>query len=115
MGTFPADVLAGQAVSGGFEGPSPSPGLLARIRRGHLGGVVLFSRNLRAPGEVAELCASLAAAAPEDLPLLVAVDQGGGRAGRRGAPCLTVPPMRALGAIDDVGLTDRVGRALGAE
>jgi len=48
----------------GFEGRQPTPALLDWIGRSRLAGVILFSRNLGAPGEVAELTGRLRAAAP---------------------------------------------------
>jgi beta-N-acetylhexosaminidase len=109
------DSLAGQVVVGGFEGKEAAPEVLGRVGRGWLGGLVLFSRNVGTPEEVADLNATLASAAPADQPILLAVDQEGGRVARLKSPLLTLPPMRTLGDIDDPALTDRVGRALGAE
>ncbi len=111
----PLDVLAGQAVIAGFEGREAPAELTERVARGHVGGIVLFARNVGTVHEVADLNATLASSAPRDLPLLLAVDQEGGRVARLKAPVLALPPMRVLGDIDDTSLTDRAARALGAE
>ncbi len=76
---------------------------------------MLFKRNVGTHLEVARLVAAFAGQAPADAPLLVAVDQEGGRVARLGAPVLALPPMRVLGRIDDVALTERAGRVLGRQ
>lgn len=112
---LPLDVLAGQVVLGAFEGPSLPEATRAWLAAGHLGGVTLFGRNVERPKQVAALCRAIVAAAPRELPPVVAVDQEGGRVARLKAPILALPPMRALGALDDPALTERAGRVLGAE
>lgn len=109
------DVLAGQVVLGAFEGTTLPARTRDWLAAGHLGGVTLFARNVATPSEVAALCRAITAAAPSGMPPVIAVDQEGGRVARLEAPVLALPPMRAIGAIDDVELTERAGRVLGAE
>lgn len=98
----------------GFHGTSPSPEVLELIRRG-VYGVVLFARNVENAEQVAELVAELKRAAGR--PLLVSIDQEGGRVARlRAAHGFTeLPPMRALGLTGDAGLAFEVGALLGRE
>jgi beta-N-acetylhexosaminidase len=114
----------GQLLWVGFDdespGARPPDALLSRIRNGAVGGVVLFARNIRDVEQVAALNAELHAAAPADRPLLVCVDQEGGRVQRVRAPATVWPPMLRLGERDDgsEAAAERaraVGRALGAE
>ncbi len=71
-------------------------------------GVCLFSRNLVSVEQGRELTAALVEAAGRAL--VVAIDQEGGGVVR--LPHLSVPPSAmALGAADDVGLTERLGLA----
>jgi beta-N-acetylhexosaminidase len=108
--------LAGQLLVVGFEGVEAPPGLLDRVRSGQLGGVVLFGRNLTGDlADLARLTTTLQRAAPADRPLLVAVDQEGGRVQRLRQPLALWPPMRRLGQLDDPQLTAAVGRALGRD
>lgn len=65
--------------------------------------------------QIAALVARIAEAAPQDSPLLVAVDQEGGRVARLGEPVLELPPMRALASLADPALTERAGRLLGEQ
>ena len=78
-----------------------------------VGGVVLFSRDIRSPEQLAELTASLRAERPG---LLIAVDEEGGDVTRLEAEAgSSFPGNLALGAVDDVALTRRVGAAIGGE
>lgn len=103
----------------GLEADSP---LLEQIRRGELGGVLLFDkdaadkgpRNVHSPEQLRELIRTLQEAAP-DL-LLVAVDQEGGRV-RRLKPrhgFADLPSAAELGALPPNAVYD-VGRRLGSE
>jgi beta-N-acetylhexosaminidase len=112
-------VLAGQALVAGFPGTELPPELRKAAGRGELGGFVLFKRNLGEPEAqietTAELCADLIASCPEDLPPFLAVDQEGGRVQRLGRPVVQLPPMRALGRLDDLALTERAAALLGRQ
>jgi beta-N-acetylhexosaminidase len=72
--------LVGQTIMTGFSGTRPSTELLGRIRRGEVGGVILFGANIASDAAARSLVSRLqaAAAAGGNPPLLVAVDQEGG-------------------------------------
>jgi beta-N-acetylhexosaminidase len=107
---------AGQLLIVGFEGTTAPELLLRRIAEGRVGGVVLFTRNLGSPAEIAALTRSLQAATPAgDPPIVVSIDQEGGRVQRVRAPNTVWPAMARLAAHGDEGLTEAVGLALGAE
>jgi beta-N-acetylhexosaminidase len=110
-----SSILAGQLICGGFAGPTPSATFQAALKRGERGGAVLFRRNIESPEGVLELNRAIAAATPDDLPPLIAVDQEGGRVARLRAPLLVVPPMRVLARKKDPALLRRVARAQGEE
>ena len=102
----------------GFEGLAPSVDLRRLIREFGVGGVILFSRNVDGPQQVAELVRelqSLARDARHDLPLLVGVDQEGGRVARLGEPWTVWPPLRALGRAGSEDLARRMGASIAAE
>jgi len=98
----------------GFQGKTPSPEVKELVRRG-VHGVILFARNVEDAEQVAELVAELKRLAAR--PLLVAIDQEGGRVARLRAPqgFTELPPMRALGETGDVALAREVGALLGRE
>jgi beta-N-acetylhexosaminidase len=95
-----------------FEGPE-APDWLRRLAADGLGGVVLFGSNVRDPEQVAALTAVLRA---ENRELLIAIDEEGGDVTRLhadvGSP---YPGNAALGAVDDVELTERIASSIGAE
>ena len=72
--------LVGQRLVVALPGTTPSRALLARIRRGEIGGVILFGGNVASAPQLRSLTTSLQAAARAGgrPPLLVAVDQEGG-------------------------------------
>src|SRR5438093_6260595 len=108
----PLAKLAGQSVMSGMDGTSPSAELLGRIRRGEVGGVILFGGNIGSPRALRVLAAKLQAAA--DLggngPLLIAVDQEGGFVRRLpGGP--PVDSAATMGSRDDAGRVRGIGKA----
>ena len=100
--------LAAACLLPGFEGLEP-PDWLRRWAEDGLGGVVLFSRNVESPEQVAALTAALPG-------LVVAIDEEGGDVTRlehaRGS---SYPGNYALGVVDDLELTERVGTAIGSD
>lgn len=106
---------AGQLLGVGFDGLTVPPGLAKRVAAGRVGAVILFSRNVQTPGQVATLCGDLMAAAPPDRPLLIAIDQEGGRVRRLREPWADWPAARVLGDTDDPERITRVGHAMGLE
>ena len=96
----PLERLIGARLVVGMDGTSPTPALLARIRRGEVGGVILMGRNVRTAPQVRALTASLrAAAAAGGHPLLVMTDQEGGavRRFRWAPPAASAEEMGRLG------------------
>jgi beta-N-acetylhexosaminidase len=105
-----------------FPGAAAPRWLLSALSRG-LAGVTLFGPNIAAPQQVAALTSSLRAAAARDLSDLsglpdpvIAIDEEGGDVTRvafsSGSP---YPGNAALGAVDDVALTQAVYRAIGLD
>lgn len=87
------DMMAGQMLLVGFKGQEPEDcaAVLEDIHLRHLGGVILFTRDAREPAtprnirdaaQLGRLTSALRAAA--DIPLLIGVDQEGGKVARLG-------------------------------
>jgi beta-N-acetylhexosaminidase len=105
----------GQLLFCGFEGTDVPDDLAALVAAGRIGGVILFARNIETPEQVRELTTRLHALAPDETPLLIAIDQEGGRVQRLRSPWTEWPPMRVVGDLEDTALTEDIARALARE
>lgn len=95
--------LLGQRIMVGLDGTSADSGLLARIRAGEVGSVILFAANIVDSAQVRALTGSFQRAAREggNPPVLIAIDQEGGQIKRfpNGPPFLSPPQMANTGSI----------------
>ena len=118
------DLWIGQMLMVGFRGTDLKEGdpFLQAVRDLHLGGVVLFDRdvptrspvrNIVSPQQVRELTAQLQAVA--EVPLLIAIDQEGGQIARLKAKhgFSATPSQAQLGRWDDQGRTRSSAREVG--
>jgi beta-N-acetylhexosaminidase len=113
--------MIGQKLVVRMDGRTPSADLLGRIRRGEVGGVILFGENITTRTGLIALTHKLraAAAAGGQPPLLIAVDQEGGPIKRIpwAPPTLSPPEMGAIGtasvAHDQGAATGTALRGLG--
>lgn len=105
----------GQLLFAGFQGTELPRGLAELLAQGRIGGVILFARNIGDPAEVRALTAALHAAAPPEAPVLLAIDQEGGRVQRLRKPWTEWPPMRQIGERDEVETTAAVAAAIARE
>ncbi|MDN3021603.1 glycoside hydrolase family 3 N-terminal domain-containing protein [Streptomyces sp. S.PB5] len=104
------DEAAHRCLVAGFDGTTTFPDTLKRLVDRGLGGVILFTRNVRDAEQVRELTDALRAIRPD---LLVAIDNEGGGIGHLvGAGAPEVPGSYALGVADDPNLTARCADAL---
>jgi len=87
----------GQLFMLGFSGTSVSSGLRELLADYHPGGVILFARNLEHPAQIARLTNALQQCSP-DSPLLISIDQEGGRVSRLPEDFTVFPPCAVLGA-----------------
>ncbi len=82
-----------------LKGTSVDADELAWLESPAVCGVILFARNFESLQQLESLVASIHAA--REPPLLVAVDQEGGRVQRFGEPFTRLPAMRSLGYLYD--------------
>jgi beta-N-acetylhexosaminidase len=104
----------GQLLIGSFRGTSVPVELRSLAREFDLGGVILFTRNVEAPEQLAELSQEIEALG-RSMPAWVSIDQEGGRVARLKEPFTRWPAMAALGRAGDASLADRFARALARE
>lgn len=104
--------LANSVLQPGFEGTTAPAWLRRRIAEG-LGSVVLFARNIETPEQVARLTSDLRAENPD---LIVAIDEEAGDVTRLEAwTGSSRPGNLALGAVDDIDLTESVAHDIGRD
>lgn len=109
---------AGDRVAIGFEGYAASGDVRTLLREFGVGTVILFARNVDGPEQVADLVRELQSVARDagrDRPLLIAVDQEGGRVARLREPWTVWPAARALGRLADEDAARQVGSAMARE
>jgi beta-N-acetylhexosaminidase len=106
----------GQLLIGSMPGKTIPVELRSLAGEFDLGGVILFSRNIEAPEQVAEVSAE-AEALGRAMPAWVSVDQEGGRVARLKEPFTKWPPMATLGRAGNQSeaLAERFARALAEE
>lgn len=102
--------LALAVLQPGFVGLTPPDWVLRELDLG-LGGVALFGRNIESPPQVAALSAAVHDAKPR---AIIAIDEEAGDVTRlEHATGSSWPGNLALGAVDDIALTQAVAREIG--
>ncbi|WP_227356382.1 beta-N-acetylhexosaminidase [Haladaptatus salinisoli] len=105
----------GQLFVAGFDGTRPTAEIEELVSERSLGGVIYFGRNVESPEQLRTLSRTLRGFVPDGgPPLLVTVDQEGGRVARLSWGT-ELPSAMALGAADDPALAARAGAAVGRE
>lgn len=102
----------------GFEGSIPSDNILRLIREYHIGGVILFGRNVQTPLQVRALIDSLQNSSTQTtlgLPLLVSIDQEGGIVTRLTRGFTIFPGNMALGAANSKELARQAAEVMARE
>jgi beta-N-acetylhexosaminidase len=101
----------------GFEGTEMSSDLADWMSTYGWGGVIIFGRNVDSPAQLLQLTQGLQSLTQRRYqpPLLVAVDQEGGRVSRLKAPFTPFPSAATLGKTGSERLVRDVGRAMARE
>ncbi len=87
----------------------------AQIRDLHIGGFIVMEGNVASADQLRRDIAALQAANDRAYPLVVGIDQEGGRVARIGPPLTQFPTLMTLGAAGDMTLARRAARASGEE
>ncbi len=108
----------GSLIMSGFNGVSINPELKNLIVDQRIGGFILFERNYESPTQLHSLIKemqSLAVSQKGGHPLLISVDQEGGRVSRLKAPFSDFPSQNCLGISRSEDLAYRFGQSLAVE
>ena len=90
---FSDEQSAGQRLMVGFDGTELNPDLKFLIKTLHVGGIILFARNLMNPDQIKHLCSSIQeyASSYGRPPLFISIDQEGGKVARLKEPFTQFP------------------------
>ena len=100
----------GQMVMVGVEGYILDDNTRLMIEKFHVGGFILFGRNIKDTDQIIELTSSLKNASKNDIPLLISIDEEGGRVSR--LPGVAMPSSKTIGYTKDSDRAYENGRAL---
>ncbi len=104
----------GQLVLVGFEGYEIDAQVRELIEKYHVGGFILFKRNISSPEQTIKLTNSLKKSnAVNDIPLFLGIDEEGGSVSRLPNEFDKIPSNRKIGELDNGELSYQVGSVIG--
>ncbi|NLV35141.1 MAG: beta-N-acetylhexosaminidase [Clostridiaceae bacterium] len=106
------DEKIGQMFIVGFEGPQPDDALKSMIVDNHVGGVILFQRNIKNPSQLLGLINAIKVINSNHIPLFISVDEEGGKVSRMPPQIKDIPSSMSIGEAGSVDLSYRLGALL---
>ena len=91
----------GQMVMIGIQGTKVDDDSLYMLHQFHMGGVILFDRNMESPEQVKQLTSDLQVQSNEKVPLFIGVDEEGGDVVRMAEKLTPPPSQKEIGATGD--------------
>lgn len=109
------DEKIGQLVISGFKGDTVSEELKELIEKYHIGGVILFSANIKDSNQLIELTNSIkdTNSISGSIPIFISVDQEGGRVSRLPKDIEKFPSAANIGMSGNENYNYKVGNTLG--
>ena len=92
----------GQMVMIGIQGTKVDDDSLYMLHQFHMGGVILFDRNMDSPEQVKKLTSDLQAQSNEKVPLFIGIDEEGGDVVRMAEKLTPPPSQKEIGATGDI-------------
>ena len=92
----------GQMVMIGIQGTKVDDDSLYMLNQYHIGGVILFDRNMDSPEQVKQLTSDLQAQSNEKVPLFIGIDEEGGDVVRMAEKLTPPPSQKEIGATGDI-------------
>lgn len=106
----------GQMFVLGFDGTEPGPDIKEMIKSRYIGGVILFERNVNTPGQLLKLNNSLKQLnSGNKAPLLICVDEEGGRVSRMPDKLVDMPAALTVGDTGNYDYAYSLGGMLAEE
>lgn len=92
----------GQMMMIGIQGTKVDDDSLYILNQYHMGGVILFDRNMDSPEQVKQLTSDLQAQSNEKVPLFIGIDEEGGDVVRMAEKLTPPPSQKEIGATGDI-------------
>lgn len=92
----------GQMMMIGIQGTKVDDDSLYMLNQYHMGGVILFDRNMESPEQVKQLTSDLQAQSNEKVPLFIGIDEEGGDVVRMAEKLTPPPSQKEIGATGDI-------------
>lgn len=92
----------GQMVMIGIQGTKVDDDSLYMLNQYHMGGVILFDRNMESPEQVKQLTSDLQVQSNEKVPLFIGIDEEGGDVVRMAEKLTPPPSQKEIGATGDI-------------
>ena len=92
----------GQMMMIGIQGTKVDDDSLYMLNQYHMGGVILFDRNMESPEQVKQLTSDLQAQSNEKVPLFIGIDEEGGDVVRMAEKLTPPPSQKEIGSTGDI-------------
>lgn len=92
----------GQMVMIGIQGTKVDDNSLYMLHQFHMGGVILFDRNMESPEQVKQLTSDLQSQSNEKVPLFIGIDEEGGDVVRMAEKLTPPPSQKEIGETGDI-------------
>lgn len=92
----------GQMVMIGIQGTKVDDDSLYMLNQYHMGGVILFDRNMDSSEQVKQLTSDLQAQSNEKVPLFIGIDEEGGDVVRMAEKLTPPPSQKEIGSTGDI-------------
>ncbi|RHW35023.1 beta-N-acetylhexosaminidase [Lysinibacillus yapensis] len=109
------DDKIGQMILAGVSGTTMDANAKQLIGQLHVGGIIFYKYNFETPAQVIQLVNQMKSGNSSSLPLLLGVDQEGGRVTRLPGGLVNFPPNKQIGQINNPDFSYEVGTLLGKE
>jgi beta-N-acetylhexosaminidase len=108
------DEKIGQMIIAGISGTTIDPNTKNLLTKYKVGGIIFYQNNLVNPTQAVQLLNQLKSESDQKVPLLLGVDQEGGRVTRLPG-LVNFPTNKEIGAINNLQFSYNVGKILGKE
>lgn len=105
----------GQMILAGISGTTMDTNTKKLISQFHVGGIIFYKDNLESTAQTIQLVNQLKTGNSSSLPLLLGIDQEGGRITRLPGGLINFPPNGQIGKVNNPKFSYKVGTLLGSE